>query len=421
MTETNEAPEVARPSRRLFRDEAVRSHADRLTGTVTIGMPLSWHFVGAFLFLSMAAVVVLLAITPYAEVETVPATLLPDHGTAKIVSTRTGVVTAVDVAEGASVRPGQPLITIRSEEAMTDGSTSAAHTVDSIRLQHLQVDAQVRESSARAQAEDLQTRASIQGLIVEIAYLDQQIDTQQQLVSSAAVDIARVQKIASGGFISARDMQARKDVLLSRKQQLAQLEQGRAAKSSDLDRARQSAVQSASANRVQLAQLRVGALDLDTKLAATQALSAYVLAAPVPGVATAIDARPGDHVAAEQQLATIVPARYNFEAEFYIPTSRAGPVRLGQEVRLSIDAFPYEQYGGLDGTIREISSVPVASGRDNRDLAYRVRARLSKRALNAFSQAKALRPGMAMTARIVRQRETLLTWLIFPPSAAAGK
>jgi len=417
----SEGQGASRSARGLFRDEVVRSRADRLTGTVTIGMPLSWHFVGGFLFVAIVAGIILLAATPYAEVETVPATLLPDHGMANIMSTRSGVVTAVNVVDGSRVRPGQPLITIRNEEAMTDGSTSSARTADAIRLQRLQIAAQVREANARARAEEVQNLAGVQGLVVEIAYLDQQLDTQRQLVDSAAADIARVQKIANGGFISVRDMQARRDVLLSRRQQLAQLEQARAAKITDLGRARQSAVQAASSDRAQLAQLEVGALDLDTKLATSQALSAYVLDAPIAGVATAIAVRPGDHVTAEQQLATIVPARYNFEAEFYVPTSRAGGIYVGQEVRLSVDAFPYERYGSLNGAIREISSVPLANGQNNPAPAYRVRATLSARDMNAFSQAGALRPGMAMTARIVARRESLLRWLVFPPTRIRGK
>lgn len=413
--------EATPPARPLFREQVVRSRADRLTGTVTIGMPLSWQLIGGFLLLSLAAAMVLLALTSYSEVQTVPAALSIDRGAANLVSSRPGVVTALNVAEGARVRAGEPLVTVRSEEAMVNGSTSAARAADAIRQQRLQMEAQTHQVAAQARAAQAQSQGNIEALAREVAYVDQQIEGQRQLVSTAAADIERIQTVAKNGFLSGHDMQARKDLLLSRRQQLAQLEQSRAAKLGELKRERHAAEQSSAANQAQLAQLQVGQLDLDTKLASAQASSAYVLAAPVSGVATAINVRIGDHVAAERNLMTIVPGGYRFEPELFVPTAAAGQLHLGQEVRLSVDAFPYSRYGSLVGTIREISSVPMSSGDEKGGLTYRVRVRLSERSLAEFSQAKALRPGMAMTARIVTRRQSLLRWLVLTSVAASGR
>lgn len=410
---SNSGPSVNRTSP-LFREEAVRARMDRLAGTVTIAVPVAWQALGLFFLISLAATVVLLSLASHADVETVRGTIVPDSGIANVVTPRAGVVSAVSAKEGAFTKAGDSLVVVRAEEAMTDGSSVDARTAEAVQQQQRQTAIKAAELSAQARAEQARISADINGITAQIAYLDQQIQTQRQMVDSAAAQLEQIQGLARTGFVSGRDLQARKDVVLSREQQLAELSQTRAARLSDLARDRQQAAQSNAESRAQIADLNIGRFDLDQRLTQAQASSAYVLKAPVSGIATAIDVLPGDHVAAERKLMSIVPARYRWEVQLDVPAAKAGLLHVGQKAEISIDAFPYARFGGVSGSISAISAAPVTS----QAAVYRVKVRMAERSLEPFSRAGSIRPGMGVTARIVTSRQSLLRWLVTP---AAGQ
>ena len=85
----------------------------------------------------------------------------------------------------------------------------------------------------------------------------------------------------------------------------------------------------------------------------------YVLAAPVDGTVTAIVARPGLPAGPQQQLMVVMPVNARPQAELYVPTQAAGFLAPGQEVRLAVDAFPYQSFGTVPARIVRISSAAI--------------------------------------------------------------
>lgn len=67
-------------------------------------------------------------------------------------------------------------------------------------------------------------------------------------------------------------------------------------------------------------------------------------------------------VQAGSVLAFIIPQHNEVYAETLVPQSNFGKVAKGQKVLLKFDAYPWQEYGTLIGTIDYIGSVPVDSG-----------------------------------------------------------
>lgn len=84
----------------LFRPEAVSSHGNRLSGDVTVAVPVAWQSIGYLIFGGVAAGVLFLSLASYSRVETVAGTITPDAGVSAIVPTCTGVIAALAVREG---------------------------------------------------------------------------------------------------------------------------------------------------------------------------------------------------------------------------------------------------------------------------------------------------------------------------------
>lgn len=67
-------------------------------------------------------------------------------------------------------------------------------------------------------------------------------------------------------------------------------------------------------------------------------------------------------VDAGQVLAYITPDHSSMYMEMFIPQNNFGKVACGQKVLLKFDAYPWQEFGALIGTIDYISPIPVDSG-----------------------------------------------------------
>src|SRR5205085_4443767 len=108
-------------------------------------------------------------------------------------------------------------------------------------------------------------------------------------------------------------------------------------------------------------------------------------------------------------------------AELYIPTTAAGFIAPGQEVRLSIGAFNYQTFGTVEARILTVSRAAVTQpGAQGPVPVYLVTAAIGKPWIMAFGQKQPLLPGMTLSARIITEKRSLIKWL-FEPLFAVGR
>lgn len=404
------------PHHSLFRKEVGEHQAERLHGDVSIAVPLSWQLISYTLLAALAASLVFLFSASYSRVETVSGAIVLDKGVASIVPSRRGIVTALLVREGLSVRAGEPLVQIRSEEAMASGGTAPRRVIEALAEQDQRLASQTELMMTAAAADRSRLTAQIAGLQEELTSLETQISTQRRLVEVADNEFRQVQGVAGKGFISRRDVDTRESALLARRQQLAQLEQARSAKRSDLAEAQKSIAQSGAAAQAQAAGVLSSRAGLAQQRAQAEGTRGYSLTTPVDGTVTALTARLGQPATEQQPLMFIMPANATARAELYVPTSAAGFLEIGQEVRLAVDAFPYQRFGSVEARITEISSVAIPKATPGGDTipVYLVTAELSDPSVMAFGRRQPLLPGMTLSARIITQRQTLIEWLFEP-------
>jgi membrane fusion protein len=283
--------------------------------------------------------------------------------------------------------------------------------------------AQSNASLASAQAQAAQLAAQRSGHAAEIAQVEAQIDTQHTLIASAQQDLDRARSVADRGFISGRDLQVREETLLSRQQGLAQLEQALAAKRAALAENERSAVQISAQARAQTASLAAARAQVAQQAASTAGSRSYVLRAPIAGRVTALTARVGQPATPQSQLMALVPTGAKLRAELAVPSAAIGFIKPGQEVRLAIDAFPYQRFGTVTGTVQTVASSAInAQGPNGTTVAvYPVTVALKQSAIRAYGRTEPLVSGMSLTARIVTEKQSLLQWLFEPLFAVRNR
>ncbi|WP_298337042.1 HlyD family efflux transporter periplasmic adaptor subunit [uncultured Erythrobacter sp.] len=400
----------------LFRSEVLNQKKDRLSGEVSIAVPMPWQVIGYLIFGSVVVALIFLSLASYSRVETVTGVVVPDRGVASIIPTRGGTISEIMVEDGDRVEAGTTLAAIRAEEDSASGLSAAAMTEQAIAQQDASLAAQLAASQRSAAAQRSQIAVQVAGLRSEIDQLRSQITLQENLVESAQANLDQAQSVAERGFISQVDLQRRQDELFSRQQQLAQLQQSLTSRRATLAEISTSSANIAAQAESQAASIAASRAQVAQQAAGNEGARSYALTAPITGTVTALTMRSGQRVNPQSQLMAIVPEGATLRAELNVPSQAIGFVKEGQEVRLAIDAFPYQRFGTVIGKVRTVATSALGQQVGNGAVisVYPVVVELEETQVTAFGREEMLVPGMTLTARIVTENQSLIEWLFEP-------
>lgn len=405
----------------LFREEVVGRQARRLHGEVLLTQSRGTRAMVVFLATVVVVLVTFASVGSYARTETVRGILVTDKPIVRILVSRPGRVLRMFVREGDRVEAGSRLASV-DVDVRREGGTALAQ--DSVTLLDRQV-AQTRgqaESARRAEAMlRRQLDSRIAGSRDQIANLARQIAIQERIVDSSRDLLARAEKVADKGFVTAVELERRRQAAMQAEQGLEMLRQqsATAAKTMQqsemerhtaaIDLARELSVIEASLAAVERERLTVsGGMDFE-------------VASPVRGRVTAIQVGTGQAVQPGVVLLTVIPDGARIEAELYAPSRAIGFVEPRQDVSLLVDAFPYQKFGSIPARVSSVSATMI----DPREAytpfkieepVFKVRV-----AIDPKQRGLDLQPGMTLAASIVLERRSFLEWLLSPLSAVTRR
>jgi hemolysin D len=135
-----------------------------------------------------------------------------------------------------------------------------------------------------------------------------------------------------------------------------------------------------------------------------------VLSAPMDGVVTSGDLKVGDLLEAGKPAVEIAQrGGFRFEAE--VPSEEVGRLRLGMPARIKLDAYDYQRYGTLPGTVCFLSPDSGLS-QGQRQAIYVVKIALAGDQVGRGAYRGRVKLGMGGQAEIITGRESLLTILV---------
>lgn len=170
----------------------------------------------------------------------------------------------------------------------------------------------------------------------------------------------------------------------------------------------------------QVQQLEVELTQLKAKIAETQTLlnSAKAklkdrfLTAPADGVVLSLNVtKPGEVVQPGQTVAEIAPKDAPLVLKASLPNQEAGFVKTGMEVKVKFDAYPYQDYGIVQGEVTSIS--PDAKPDEKLGAVYRVEVTLERDRLKDSGKT-VFKAGQTATADIVIRRRRIADVLLDP-------
>ena len=139
------------------------------------------------------------------------------------------------------------------------------------------------------------------------------------------------------------------------------------------------------------------------------------LRAPVDGTVQQLVVHTvGGVVQPAQPLMVIVPDAGGVEVEAQILNRDIGFIREGQPVTVKLEAFPFTDYGWIEGTVDTISRDAIQDERLG--LVYNARISLSRDHLMIGERRQPIGPGMAVQAEIRTGRRRIIQYLVSPIS-----
>jgi HlyD family secretion protein len=144
------------------------------------------------------------------------------------------------------------------------------------------------------------------------------------------------------------------------------------------------------------------------------------IVAPVDGVITDVTStQPGDKIQANTPLGGIAPKNARPLLKIEIAEQDRGFVREGLPVQLKFNAFPYQRYGTIEGTLQYISPATKPSPQTKQPV-YEGRITLERDHYNVGEISYPLRYGMTATAEIVVRKRRLIDVALDPFRQVGG-
>ncbi len=355
----------------------------------------AWLLMAAFLFALLIAIVMRLP-----ESVRCPFVLVPATGADPIQAPHQAVISHVAVSEGQTVKSGEELFVLRSDE-IRGWDTQFRTLTEDLRTK----EESLTESDTAYAAQLNIKRAEIEQAKSEVKFRENHAKTSRELVT-------RMEKLAEKGGISEVDLiklkldlaGSEKDFSVAQRTvQQVNLDRERM----ETERQRQRGEQLADIEKLKM---RIGALKADLENTQQNLLT---VRSPYDGVIISMDQRTvGSVVQQGQVLCQLAPKDAKPRARMTLNETGLPKLAVSQRVRYFFEAFPYQRYGAVTGKLDWISPSAVTSPDGSHFIAS---ASLDRTAIEPRpGQVLPLRVGMKGEAHIIVGGRTLIEYAFEP-------
>ncbi len=355
----------------------------------------AWLLMAAFLFALLIAIVMRLP-----ESVRCPFVLVPATGADPIQAPHQAVISHVAVSEGQTVKSGEELFVLRSDE-IRGWDTQFRTLTEDLRNKE---ESLIQSDTAYAAQLDIK-KAEIEQAKSEVKFRENHAKTSRDLVT-------RMEKLAEKGGISEVDLVklkldlagSEKDFSVAQRTvQQVNLDRERM----ETERQRQRGEQQAEIEKLKM---RIGALKADLENTQQNLLT---VRSPYDGVIISMDQRTvGSIVQQGQVLCQLAPKDAKPRARMTLNETGLPKLVVSQRVRYFFEAFPYQRYGAVTGKLDWISQSAVTSADGSHFIAS---ASLDRTAIEPRpGQVLPLRVGMKGEAHIIVGGRTLIEYAFEP-------
>lgn len=411
----------------LFRPQALKAQRQTLEGSVAVRTPGALQWLGAGSLLVLVAIIALVIWGEYSRKQVALGQVVTSSGLARITVREPGVLVELPLQEGQQVAAGQVLARLRRGLDLEDG-----RSVDRDRIAHVQENlaalaARVGREKEIADGELSQLHQRENSLLERLADSERHLVTQGEKLAIDEQRLQTLRDLSARGTVARAQVDEMQQIALATRLQMQTAESQRSQLRNELRQLQLAIAQQPAEAAARIDALRMQQADLEQRLLEAEDRESYVITAPIAGVVSALQGKPGETVRAGALLMVVIPADAEFEAELFVPSRAIGFIEPGQRVAIRYQAFPYQRFGLYPGHVASVSetilspqevitTVPLAG-----EPVYRVRVALERHQVSAYGRDYPLQPGMLLEADVELDRRPLWQWLLEPVLRVQGR
>lgn len=415
-------------------DSSIEDWSDT-TQEVIETLPQGWTRTLMYLIVGFGAIVLPWAmIAQVDEVGTAKGRLEPKGKTIRLDAAVSGTVAAVKVKEGQQVKAGQQLLEINSDLVRSDLQQSRAK-LDGLqnRLNQLIAIKTQLEIAAETQQQQRQTQALEQ--LAQINQTQQKLDFYRTSARFAKTLLRkdqdkaqRFRKLQEMGIIAGIQAEDAERAMLETQQRLQQESSNIAQTLSEIEKQQNTYEKILQQADLSILESKRQLSELKTQISATQTeilqtrnqiksleyqwkqrsikipIDGTIFQLPVQNAGTVV--QPG------QMVAQLAPKDAPLVLRTQMESSQSGFLRSGLPVKVKFDAYPFQDYGIIQGSVRWVSpdSKPGQSGAE----VFDVEIELEQSYIQAGTKKIQLTPGQTATAEVIIRKRQVSDFLLDP-------
>ncbi|UHC14785.1 HlyD family efflux transporter periplasmic adaptor subunit [Methylobacterium currus] len=407
----------------------------RLSGSVHLqhdrgSVWMAWFF-GAVIVVIVAG----LFLGRLARSESVRGYVSAASGLTRLDAQAAGIVREIAVKQGDTVTRGQRLMQVQLREQTTGGVSTVGATLRSLQDRRTSLSAEQARLSAYLDSTRGDRDETERNVAAVLRALDEQERTLKEGLRQQEEMVARVEAYLRQGYATRETLNGQRRAALDYARQIAELRARRAELRQGTSERLRAQRTGDTEKAAQLASIRNELSTIEAQITTLGAQSRIDVVAPTDGQVAGLYVQPGDSVTADQVVAILGDTRADPLIVLEVPARAIGLAKVGQDVVLKYDAFPFKTFGIAKGTITVISGTPLRNpmlasaeegGGDTaaaaaRQSVYRVEVRPESRTMRAYGTDEPIRIGSTLSADIVVERRRLIDWMLDPIRAMRGR
>jgi membrane fusion protein len=342
----------------LFRPQSLRGRELAWQGRPMLALGLPAAFTSFASVALAAATAALITFGSYARRVDMEGTVLPTIGLVVISSPSPGWIEALAAREGEIIEKGAPLYTLDLDTATKDGRTQQ-QIIHVQRVEREALTQQIDRKTRMSEETQRELRQKIENLKVQIDQLGEQITMQQGFFKVINKEYNLFLDLTERHQASLNELDSRQQAWMQSQSKLQELESSKLRLKGELNDAQYQLATIAITSSDEIDTLRNKILEIDEKLANSEARRSIEIRAPEAGVVTAIIGHPGQVVSTGSPMLKLVPQPAIMHVELLAPSSAIGFIRQGDRVLLRYSAFPYQKFGEYWGTVVTVSDAAL--------------------------------------------------------------
>lgn len=408
----------------IFRKQVIEQSTYSLEGDVNLSQPQNFVKLTTLILSMVVFAILFLSLTEYKRKEVVTGSIEPESGVISTVTYQSGIVEKIMITEGQHVEIGQPLVLLTTNNfSPQEGELNERLRVE---LHNLLENMNKKKEYETEQYLIRKKRISnhINSMKMQLSSLNLRHNLFIERLDLNTELLINIEKLKGTGYMSTLDHSRQKDSLLTLRQQEESLKLEKLSLSEEIQNQESLLTSLPLEYNVLLLDVESSISELRNRLIIIEHEQNTVIKAQISGFVSGIRTELKQNISSGTVLLNILPDNSLFQANVYVATKSIGQIKLGQESRLRLHAFPYERYGVLNGKVKGISQTITmpsdVSSFPNQEPNYKVIIELDQQFIEAYGKQHFLRSGMTIDADIVTEKLSLIDWLLSPIYSIRG-